>query len=126
MITTSVKIDGDKVLQVKLDLLAEGADPMAFEEIRRSVANVWQAAKTSSPRITGELADSIEIVEDREEIAANVGTNKFYAPWVHFGTKRIRANPFLFNASEAEVPNLIAALTARMRGLIDRVSGGGR
>lgn len=116
-----VQIKGARELQFKIAQLGAAEEAMAFEEIVASAERVKTTAQQNAPYEEGDLVRSIEVVSDREELAANTGTKLFYAPWVHHGTKRIRANPFLFNAFESESPNLLKALKARQAEVVDSV-----
>lgn len=53
-------------------------------------------AKELAPVDTGRLRASIHY----DKASGTVGTNVTYAPYIELGTRRMRAQPFLFPASE--------------------------
>ena len=48
---------------------------------------------------------------DREGLAWRIGPTTDYAPFIEFGTVRMRARPFMVPASEQEKPRLVKALS---------------
>ncbi len=44
-----------------------------------------------------------------------VGTNVEYAPYVHYGTRRMKANPFIKNAFDKNKEQLIAKFKQALR-----------
>lgn len=58
-------------------------------------------AKKKCPVDTGNLRNSITHVYDED--SAYIGTNVEYAPYVEFGTSRMKAQPFLRPAAENHV-----------------------
>lgn len=77
-------------------LLASPAGDIARDLAERAIA-VEAAAKRLCPVDTGRLRASITwaIEHDEQGILAVVGTNVHYAPHVEFGTRFMRAQPFL-------------------------------
>lgn len=86
----SVEIKGLDKLVVKLDKIANLDISNALEKACLVVEN---AAKEKCPVDTGRLRNSISHeVENDEGI---IGTNVEYAPYVEFGTYKMKAQPFL-------------------------------
>lgn len=80
-------------------LFASPTGPVAADLARRAI-RVETAAKRLCPVDTGRLRSSIthQVAVDVRGLAARIGTNVDYAPWVEFGTSRAPAQPFLVPA----------------------------
>lgn len=53
---------------------------------------------------SGDLLGSLQFVVDPIEKRVIIGSNKEYAPWVHNGTSRMEARPFLKDAVLNNIP----------------------
>lgn len=75
-----------------LDNIASGISDEVNEVIREKTEEVAAAARQNSPRTTGNLADSIEVVEDsrrgysgyRVVVNARSSSGKYAVPYAHF------------------------------------------
>ena len=67
---------------------------------------VAAGAGMRAPRATGRLAVSVRAMQQGPVAAA--GSSLRYAPYVHWGTSRMRARPFLDQAARATEPVWIA------------------
>lgn len=102
----------------RLGKLSDSQVAVARLEVKRGALNVQTKARRRAAVDTGRLRNSIthEVAEDG--LSAVVGTNVEYAPYVEFGTRRMRARPFLFPALEEEVP----AFRSRLRSALARAA----
>lgn len=85
---------------------------------------VEREAKKRAPVRTGTLRRSITSRVNESGNVARVGSNLRYAPFVHFGTRYMRARPFLQDALEAsreEIDRLVLEEGGR---LITAISNG--
>lgn len=84
-----------------------GGDCIA-EEARRRV----RVQRRSGPKGESPLADSIELVEDRQELGVKVVALAPYARFVEFGTRRMAARPFMHPAAlgvKNQIVNIVMA-----------------
>ena len=108
----------DMTMEIKVDL-----DP-DWRKVEGKLKDVLQIAarnieKDSKQRMhdwpavdTGDTVNSIMAhPADREGLAWRIGPTTDYAPFVEFGTVKMRARPFMVPASEQEKPRLIRALS---------------
>ena len=84
----------------------------AAEEDLDTIAALIQAdAKDNCPVDTGALRDDIQVVADGGK--RDIGNmNIPYAIYVHNGTWKMKARPYLFNASEANKSKWISVILA--------------
>lgn len=59
--------------------------------------------KSRTPVKSGVLKKSIQYRTDKNKRELRIGTNVEYGPWVHNGTSRQRAQPFLMDAIESHI-----------------------
>lgn len=62
---------------------------------------------------TGRLRNSISHKTEKDKV--HIGTNVEYAPYVHFGTVKMRKNEFLKNAVEKNMKDYRAIFEAEMK-----------
>lgn len=108
MIKVSLDKRTMKDLQRKLDKAPENIRRGAQYEIERAAFAIETGAKRRTPVKTGRLRSSLRT--DVKKLAADIGTNVEYAPFVELGTVRQSAQPFLFPAYEQERRKLIKNL----------------
>ena len=98
-------------------ILAEAAADHASAE---AAAKLARRAKINSPVDKGVLQGSIKDEKIRTGVY-EVGTNVDYAPHVEFGTRHMRAQPYMqpaIDETRKEFPSLIrGGLASRLRGL---------
>lgn len=118
----------------KLQRMGQRGRARASLEVVSSALNIQAGAKRECPVDKGRLRNSIAVADANPKgepsaallpegggrvsgstLAAVVGTNVEYAPFVHFGTRRMRARPFLFRAWEAERAEFLANLRRAMK-----------
>ncbi len=128
-----VEVDDDKVRE-ELDSLPAEVMDAAWDELVAGGLNVESGAKKRCPvrkvpvRINGQLysggrlRSSIHTIEKKDERTVSVGTNVHYGPYVEHGTVRMKAQPFLNPALEAERGPLLR----RLEETIQKALGGGR
>ena len=92
-----IKVEGAKRLQeaLKDPKLLKG--PIA-DFLKKSMNYVIGSAMEKAPVDTGRLRASIPLSSEVRETEATIGSNVVYAPYVEFGTKRMKAQPFLVPA----------------------------
>jgi HK97 gp10 family phage protein len=80
-----------------LDELFAGPDSAVGKYVAKLTVRVDRGAKRLAPVDTGRLRSSItwEMGQEGTVIVGRVGTNVHYAPYLEFGTRRMRARPFL-------------------------------
>ncbi len=80
-----------------LDELFAGPDSAVGKFVAKKVVIVTRRAKSYAPVDTGRLRSSItsEMGQEGTEIVGRIGTNVHYAPHLEFGTRYMRACPFL-------------------------------
>lgn len=73
------------------------------KHVKRLTIKVQRRAKKLCPVDTGRLRSSIaeEVGRDAEGIVGRVGTDVVYGPFIEYGTRRMRAQPFLRPALDA-------------------------
>jgi len=78
------------------DLFDSPSGPVGKDLARRAI-KVERAAKRLAPVDTGRLRSSVthELGSDEQGLVARIGTNVDYAPHLEYGTRRMRARPFL-------------------------------
>lgn len=80
------------------------------QQVSKSALNIQKGAKDRCPvGKTGMLKASIT-VDFYGEMSAEIGPHMPYAPYVEFGTRKMRARSYLFPAFEEERPKFEAGL----------------
>jgi HK97 gp10 family phage protein len=137
--SVTVTVEGQNALARAFERVKVEARGALSEAVHRSAIKVRDAAKQRAPLgPTGRLKRSIVAMDTAEalaetetgltfspvsvltpgEINAVVGSSHFYAPWVHFGARGSRANPFLHAAFAAESPSGIRIMADALRGVL--------
>jgi HK97 gp10 family phage protein len=78
--------------------------------VRQAALEVMDGAKRLCPVDTGTLRGSINVSVEEGGLAATVGTNVAYAPYVEYGTRRMAAKPYLRPAADEVRPHFEAAM----------------
>lgn len=88
--------DFNRKLDTAMELVAEQGESNAQDEATKLIYDT-----PPSPHYvrTGALRDSIGHAYDHSTKTAYIGTNLEYAPYVEFGTPKMKARPFLLNAA---------------------------
>lgn len=118
-IDVKVKCEGFEALVMKLK--KQGITGQ--NKIRRVVAthalNIQREAKRRArgkdggPKVrTGALRNSITVDLWNMGLTADIGPHVKYADWVEFGTKLMKAYPYMYPALQLEEPKFFAALQA--------------
>ena len=79
-------------------------DDIVERELTDSANNIEKQAKNITPVDTGRLRASIKA--DVRELEANIGTDVEYARFVHDGTYKMEARPFLYEAADGELEGI--------------------
>lgn len=105
-----VRVLGQDRLARKLAAIEPALKAAMQREVKIAAVNIQNGARSRVPVDTGRLRNSIthEILADG--LNASVGSNVEYAPFVEFGTRRMRAKPYLFPAFEEERPRYMERL----------------
>ncbi|MEI6842061.1 MAG: HK97-gp10 family putative phage morphogenesis protein [Methanomicrobiales archaeon] len=91
-------------VKIRLDLdtsaLIERVNHAMSEGLQEGLHTVETAAKDNCPVDTGALRNSIytDVKEDESLISGSIIAPMEYATYVHEGTSRMSARPFLYNA----------------------------
>lgn len=86
-----------KWYNAELTALLEGPDGPVAKDLTRRALKCQRTAKRLCPVDTGRLRASIawRLERDAEGLAAVIGTNTHYAAYIEFGTRNMRAQPYL-------------------------------
>lgn len=79
-------------------------DDIVERELTDSANNIEKQAKNITPVDTGRLRASIKA--DVKGLEANIGTDVEYARFVHDGTYKMEARPFLYEAADGELEGI--------------------
>ena len=79
-------------------------DNIVERELANTASNIEKEAKNITPVDTGRLKRSI--TADVKGLEANIGTDVEYAHFVHDGTYKMVARPFLFSAADGELEGI--------------------
>lgn len=78
----------------------------SFQEITgRYASSMYSEMRNRCPVRTGYLRSTIGMTSDPN--AFNIYVTAFYAPYVNFGTSRMKARPFFTSVIEEQSPNMI-------------------
>jgi HK97 gp10 family phage protein len=113
MIKVTVSQSDLNRIQKKLSSADARMTKAAQTEITRTAFAIETGAKRRCPVDEGRLRSSIRT--DLKKLAADIGTNVEYAPFVEFGTVKQRAQPYLFPAYEQERKKMIKNLKTLLK-----------
>jgi HK97 gp10 family phage protein len=102
------KLDGAEQVKAKLVDLSEKTEQKMKEAVGEAGLNIQRNAKLVCPVDTGTMRNSIMV--DFQGLTATVHTYIPYAPYVEFGTFRMRAQPYLTPAAKQEEPRFLQRL----------------
>lgn len=105
-----VRVLGEARLAAKLAAIEPALRAAMQREVKIAAVNIERGAKQRAPVDTGRLRNSITHEITEGGLNAQVGSNVEYAPFQEFGTRRTRAQPFLFPAFEEERPRYMDRL----------------
>jgi len=119
---TELSIQGLKETQANMErILKELEGPPMTEAMRDAAPIAQKDAKRNAPVLTGRLQASItsQVVTQGKAIMGVVGSNVTYAPFVEYGTRRMRARRFLQNALEDNEREIIRKVEGAVREIIE-------
>jgi HK97 gp10 family phage protein len=87
-----------------LNLNAAELENAIQEELEASAYQIEKQGKANCPVDTGRLRNSIKA--DVDGLEANIGTDVYYASFVHDGTYKMEARPFLESAAETVLDDI--------------------
>ena len=99
-----------RTLSVDLGEATVGVNVKARAVVRKSAADLEKLAKRRAPKRTGALRDSI--TSTSSGLTAEIGPTIRYAPFVEYGTARMKPRPFLGPATTVVEPKFEAAIAA--------------
>ena len=102
--SAGIVLEGADRLLAAFRSARENADQVVVDELVRSSKNIVAGARRRFRIRTGRLRRSIRYRLDADRLGSSIGPTEWYGRLVHNGTRRSRANPFLFDAFEEEVP----------------------
>lgn len=91
-------------IETDLDLKNFDIDDIIERELESVASDIEKTAKRNSPVDTGQLRNSIKA--ETKGLEANIGTDCEYAGYVHDGTYKMAARPFLDMAAEKELQDI--------------------
>lgn len=91
-------------LETDLDLKNFDINKIVERELESVASDIEKTAKKNAPVDTGKLRNSIE--SEAKGLEANIGTDCEYAGYVHDGTYKMAARPFLDMAAEKELQDI--------------------
>lgn len=97
-----------RTLSVDLGEAAVGVNVKARAVVRKSAADLEKLAKRRAPKRTGALRDSI--TSTSSGLTAEIGPTIRYAPFVEYGTYKMRPQPYLGPATAVVEPKFVAAM----------------
>ena len=100
-----------RTLSVDLGEAAVGVNVKARAVVRKSAADLEKLAKRMAPKRTGALRDDW-ITSTSSGLTAEIGPTIRYAPFVEYGTARMKPRPFLGPATTVVEPKFEAAIAA--------------
>ena len=109
----SFELRGLDKLQKHLDDLAKIPDVQ--EVVKKHSSQLSQNASRRVPVDTGALKRSITLDISNDGFEAKVGSYMEYAPYVNYGTRFQRAQPFLTNSFNEQLPRFTADLEKLMK-----------
>lgn len=113
-----VQIIGQNEVIGKLSRLNVVAAAKVRAATNEAALNIATGAKRRAPVDTGRLRSSIRPTFFDGGIAAEIGTDVFYAPFQEFGTSHgVPPHPFLFPSWEEERPRYLARVAAALKSL---------
>jgi len=105
MVGISIKLDDSKVRKMLKEMTP--AIRKAIERFLIKAGTVVKAsAKANAPVRTGRLRDSISSKVDKVRQEAVIGPNVEYAIYQEFGTKYMKAQPYMRPALEDNIDNI--------------------
>ena len=108
----TLSLQGASGLLNKLRLLVPATRAAVRGAVAETALLIESDAKRFAPVDTGRLRSSIHADLAGNGLSATVGTNVSYALFIEFGTRRARAQPFLFPAFEKNRLRFLARLKA--------------
>ena len=91
-------------IDVNFDFSTTDIDKIVQQELNKSANQIKKQAKINCPVDTGRLKNSIET--DIGDLEVDIGTSCEYAGYVHDGTYRMAARPFLDSAAETVLDDI--------------------
>ena len=85
----------ERAIDIGMEAVAQTGQANAVREVTRLV---YDTPPSPTYVRTGNLRNSISKKYVKAELAAYIGTNLEYAPYVEYGTRRMKEKPFLRNA----------------------------
>lgn len=117
----AIKVEGLKELEQKLDRLTEKSRDNLVGALDNSALRVLRSAQQKCPVDTGNLRASLTKETSKKELYTVVGTKVYYAPYVEYGTRKMRPKPYLKPAyleNEKDIKNLLKkAVLDAIRGI---------
>jgi HK97 gp10 family phage protein len=112
MADAEFKLDGIEELVTNNGRLVMEMGPIIREMLEKSIRPVERRAKQLVPVDTGRLRSSLasQIGPGQVPEWAEAGTNVNYARFVEFGTKYMKAQPYLMPALEQSKPDIDLAI----------------
>jgi HK97 gp10 family phage protein len=107
-IQINIDVKGAGEFAAAMNRFDSGLQRQVHERISNWAADVKAAARQRVPVKTGQLRDSI--YSKIGEWVAEVGAEASYAMFVEFGTRYMRARPFLYPAVQEHLPRLEAII----------------
>jgi HK97 gp10 family phage protein len=107
-IQVDVDVKGGREFAVAMNSFDSGMQRRVHERLRGWAADVKAEADKKVPVKTGQLRGSI--YSEVSEWVAMVGAEASYAVFVEFGTRYMRARPFLYPAVQEHLPRLEAVI----------------
>lgn len=95
---------GIEQTKAALRTFSKTAQKMIADAVQKHALSCQSRAKDRTPVATGRLRASLQMQFDRDRTTATVGTNVHYAPHVEFGTRKMKARPYLIPAFEQTKP----------------------
>lgn len=105
-------MDASEYLAFAADIRAASvkAVRMAGQATVKTAADITRDAQLMAPVDTGNLRSSIGYTMSKGNLHAEIGPTASYGIYLELGTYKMRAQPFLFPATDRHVPAYEAAL----------------
>lgn len=113
--SVSIQLKGFDTLLSRAKLLLPRVKAGAQEAVAEMALLIETDAKLLAPVDTGRLRSSIHSEFSPDRLRAMVLDGVTYGKYLEFGTRYIRARPFLFPAYEKNRPAFVALLKAKTK-----------